>query len=83
MGDLIRAARRNAAQLLFERRYGVQTSGRRYLEEFDQAGDERVYYVAANWLTLRRSLHQRDIRADDVFIDLGSGMGRMVLEAAR
>ena len=25
----------------------------------------------------------REIRPDDVFIDLGSGMGRMVLEAAR
>jgi SAM-dependent methyltransferase len=83
VGDLLRAARRNVGQLLFERRYRVHTAGRKYLDEFDAADDERVYYVAANWLTLRRLLRRSEIHPDDVFIDLGSGMGRMVLEAAR
>jgi len=83
VGDLPRAARRNVGQLLFERRYRVHTAGRKYLDEFNAADDERVYYVAANWLTLRRLLRRSKIRPDDVFIDLGSGMGRMVLEAAR
>lgn len=74
--------RRTAAHLLFERRYGVRTSEVVGLEEFGLAGDERVYYVAATWNSLRRTLPRREVGGDDVFIDLGSGMGRMVLEAA-
>jgi 16S rRNA G966 N2-methylase RsmD len=78
-----RRAREKTAHLLFEGRYGVDTAGRTYLHSFDLHSDERVYYVPANWLTLRRVLRPRDVSNSDVFIDLGSGKGRMVLEAAR
>lgn len=74
--------RRTSVQLLFERRYGVRTSDVVGLEEFGLARHDRVYYSAANWQTLRRTLPRRDVGEHDVFIDLGSGMGRMVLEAA-
>ncbi|MFJ2028472.1 methyltransferase domain-containing protein [Streptosporangium sp. NPDC087985] len=74
--------RRTTGQLLFERRYGVRTSEVVGLEEFGLARQDRVYYSAANWQTLRRALPRRDVGEHDVFIDLGSGMGRMVLEAA-
>ncbi|WP_433250288.1 methyltransferase domain-containing protein [Streptosporangium sp. CA-135522] len=74
--------RRTTGQLLFERRYGVRTSEVVSLEEFGLARHDRVYYSAANWRTLRRTLPRRDVGEHDVFIDLGSGMGRMVLEAA-
>lgn len=83
MSNLLPAVRRNIGELLFERRYGTQTNGRWNFDEFNVAGDERVYYIASNWLTLRRVLSQRDVSRDDVFLDLGAGMGRMVLEAAR
>ena len=42
-----------------------------------------MYYIASNWRTLRRALRRYEIGPDDVFIDIGSGMGRMVLEASR
>ncbi|MEV8637381.1 methyltransferase domain-containing protein [Streptosporangium sp. NPDC051023] len=74
--------RRGAVRLIFERRYGVRTSDVVSLEEFGLANDERVYYSAANWQTLRRTLPREDVGENDVFVDLGSGMGRMVLEAA-
>ncbi|MGV9777654.1 methyltransferase domain-containing protein [Streptosporangium sp. NPDC003464] len=74
--------RRSSVQLLFERRYGVRTAEVVSLDEFGLGHQERVYYSAANWQTLRRTLPLRDVGEHDVFIDLGSGMGRMVLEAA-
>ena len=80
---LYRWIRRNVSELLFDRRYGVHTSGRVDLTELGLAHDERVYYIASNWRTLGRALQRYDIRPDDVFIDVGSGMGRMVIEASR
>ncbi|MFD0885342.1 methyltransferase domain-containing protein [Streptosporangium algeriense] len=77
-----RALRRGAVRLVFERRYGVRTSDIVSLEEFGLAHEERVYYSAANWQTLRRTLPRDAVGENDVFVDLGSGMGRMVLEAA-
>jgi len=78
-----RWVRRHAGDLLFERRYSIHTSGRIDLEDLGLADDERVYYIAANWGTLRRSLRGLHIGPEDVFVDIGSGLGRMVLEAAR
>ncbi|PZG42315.1 hypothetical protein C1I98_19975 [Spongiactinospora gelatinilytica] len=74
--------RRTAAKLLFEWRYGVHTSEFVHLEELGLAHRDRAYYSPANWMTLRRTLARREVGPDDVFLDLGSGMGRMVLEAA-
>jgi hypothetical protein len=74
--------RRLIGESLFERRYGVRTTGRVDLDELGLAGADRVYYIPASWLTLRRALPRREVGEQDVFIDLGSGMGRMVLEAA-
>lgn len=74
--------RRNAGQLLFERRYGVRTAGKIMLDELGLAAEDRVYYSPANWRTLRRSLRRNEISDSDVFVDFGSGMGRMVIEAA-
>ncbi|MEU0518223.1 methyltransferase domain-containing protein [Streptosporangium sp. NPDC006007] len=71
-----------AVRLLFERRYGVRTSDTVSLARLGLAGEERVDYVAASWRLLRRTLPRRAVGESDVFIDLGSGMGRMVLEAA-
>jgi hypothetical protein len=74
--------RSTAGHLLFERRYGVRTAGKILLDEFGLAAEDRVYYIPANWRTLRKTLQRDEVGPDDVFIDLGSGMGRMVLEAA-
>ncbi|MEO3853623.1 methyltransferase domain-containing protein [Acrocarpospora sp. B8E8] len=78
----VRRVRQRVSHLVFDRRYGVETSEFALLDQFGLAHHERVYYSPANWGTLRRTLPAREVGADDVFIDLGSGKARMVLEAA-
>ncbi|MET0233822.1 MAG: class I SAM-dependent methyltransferase [Kibdelosporangium sp.] len=75
--------RRTIGQLAYERRYGVRTAELIELDELGIAEAGRGYYVAASWRTLRRTLSRKEITSKDVFVDFGSGMGRMVLEAAR
>jgi SAM-dependent methyltransferase len=75
--------RRTIGQLAYERRYGVRTAELIELDELGIAKEGRGYYVAASWRTLRRTLSRKEITRKDVFVDFGSGMGRMVLEAAR
>lgn len=74
--------RRALRTALFDRRYGVETE-----EEVSQA-DAGVRdplstrYQPAGVLNLRRSLPRRTVSSSDVFVDLGSGKGRVVLQAA-
>lgn len=75
--------RRSLGQLAYEKRYGVRTADLIELDKLGIAGEGRGYYVAASWRTLRRTLPRKAITPRDVFVDFGSGMGRMVLEAAR
>ncbi len=85
MGGLpmrLRSLRRRFARLLYDRRYGVSTADFADLADFGLDHPERVYYSPAHWGTLRRALPARDVAGDDVFLDLGAGKGRMVLEAA-
>jgi SAM-dependent methyltransferase len=44
---------------------------------------DRFGYEAGGWLDLRRILRPEDVSSDSVFLDLGSGKGRIVLLAAR
>jgi SAM-dependent methyltransferase len=47
-------------------------------------GDEsRVGHEPSPWFILRRILRRDEVGPEDVFLDLGAGMGRVVLEAAR
>src|SRR5947199_8350478 len=80
---VFRWARRRAGSVMFERRYGVRTGGRIDLDDYGLAAADRSYYIASNWRNLRVVFRGQRIAVDDVFLDLGSGMGRMVLEAAR
>jgi Predicted O-methyltransferase len=77
--SVVSAVRRYAGELLYERRYHVRTSGRLILADHDA---ESICYIAVNWRQLRRVLPANSVTTGDVFIDLGSGMGRAVLEAA-
>lgn len=78
----VRAVRGHVARLLYDRRYGVSTADFADLAEFGLDHPERVYYSPAHWGTLRRALPPGEVGEDDVFLDLGSGKGRMALEAA-
>lgn len=73
---------RDAGTRLLERRHGIETAGRVELEELGLAGKDRVYYKPSEWLTLPRILPKREVAESDVFIDLGSGLGRVVFQAA-
>jgi precorrin-6B methylase 2 len=52
------------------------------LVELDLAGADRTDFKPAGWSILPRILPAREVAEDDVFIDYGSGMGRVVYEAA-
>ncbi|MGW3351949.1 class I SAM-dependent methyltransferase [Nonomuraea rubra] len=78
----LRSVRRRLARLLYDQRYGVRTADFADLTEFGLDHPERVYYSPAHWGTLRRALPVGDVGGQDVFLDLGAGKGRMVLEAA-
>ena len=80
----LRLLRSAVARATYERRLGgVQTDGAVLLEDLGQAAPERVEYRPSPWRELRNVLPASEVRPDDVFLDLGCGMGRVVLLAAR
>lgn len=72
-----------ATDLLFDRRYGVRTAGQIEPGQLRLDGHGCQGYRPAGWLSLRRILPPREVTDHDVFVDFGSGMGRVVLQAAR
>ena len=74
--------RRQVALLIFERRHGIKTSAEISLEELGLAHPDRLHYRPSEWRTLRRILRTDEVGPGDVFVDFGSGMGRVLLEAA-
>jgi len=76
------AARRAITGALFERRYGVTTAGARSREELGFSDEEYNRYLPAGLTSLRRILRKKEVGPDDVLVDFGSGMGRVVLQAA-
>jgi hypothetical protein len=75
-------ARSRAAQLVFERDLIARTDAYVPLDD-DLAAPGRHVHHASSWLQLRRALRGAAITTDDVLVDFGSGMGRMVYVAAR
>lgn len=71
-----------STRLLFERRLQAQTDGTIELADLGLPSEHRVHYLPSPWLTLPRVFRRSDINRDDVFIDFGCGMGRIVIEAA-
>jgi SAM-dependent methyltransferase len=76
----IASAKHWVSDLVYERRYGVRTSGRLILDKHDA---ENVCSTPMNWRQLRRALPSNSVTAQDVFLDIGSGKGRAVLVAAK
>jgi SAM-dependent methyltransferase len=75
--------RRLLTSALLERRLGIETARWTPLTELGLAHPERVSYEPSAWSTLRRILPPASVTHDDVFLDFGSGMGRVVFQAAR
>jgi len=67
-----------------ERRYGMETSGNISPEELGfPTGDQYRggLYRPSSWSVLRHVFKQLRASGDDVFVDYGSGMGRVVIIA--
>jgi SAM-dependent methyltransferase len=71
---------RAAASRLLERALGVQTRG--VIWQKDEGYAYGLYRPTA-WLTLHELFRRLDVSERDVFLDVGSGMGRVLLVAAR
>ena len=75
----LRRFRRRTLNFFFER--GLETSGREF--ELEHFHSEWTHYGPSGWFYLRRALRKRDVGPTDVFVDFGSGKGRVVFQAAR
>lgn len=65
-----------------ERRSGIRTEASISPEELGISPENQERYKPSQWSALRRILPLDDVDADDVFLDFGSGMGRVVYQAA-
>jgi SAM-dependent methyltransferase len=66
-----------------ERRLGVQTAGTVGAEALGYTDEETHPYQPAEWRALARAFPRGMVSETDVFVDLGSGMGRAVLMATQ
>jgi predicted RNA methylase len=66
---------------LFDKRYGLDTADFPDLE-LDPPHPDQIAYQPLGFLRLRRLLPRREVGPSDVFLDLGSGKGRAVIQAA-
>ena len=71
------------ARTLFEQRLELDSSEFVGAADLGLQNDEYQFYVPSQWLTLRTALWARNPSPEDVFIDIGSGKGRVVIQAAR
>jgi 16S rRNA G966 N2-methylase RsmD len=74
--------RERVGRAIFASGADLRTEGVIPLEELNLASPDRVGYKPAELSILPRILSARHVSSDDVFIDCGSGMGRIVYEAA-
>ena len=77
-----RATKRRFERLAFERGL-VDTGERVELSEFGLEDPERVDYDASSWSYLRRAMRRCEVGSADVFVDFGSGKGRVLWQACQ
>lgn len=82
LARLYRRALTVGSRLAFERG-PFDTAIRVPLDELGLGDPDREAYEPSGWLFLRRALPPREVRPEDVFLDYGSGLGRVVYLAAR
>lgn len=86
MRNRYRAVRRSIKGGLsasLERSRNIETRQVVKLSTLGVDAPHRMGYEPSRWNDLRRVLRRGDVAPGDVFLDLGSGMGRLVLLAAR
>ena len=77
----MRPYQQRLATRLFDRR--IESGRPITVHELGASNPDQIDYVASGWFFLRRGLHGWDVSPDDVFVDFGSGKGRIVYQAAR
>lgn len=86
LSPLYAAIEHRRQRLLFDRRYGLPdaaSSRRVRLSDFGHDAPGRRDYSGSSSDILRRILRNTDVGPDDVFVDIGCGMGRVAIAAAR
>ena len=78
-----KSLRRRVMRRVFERGELEDTYGVVMLDEFGVAHPDRRHYEPSGWRQLARALSKREIGPGDVFLDYGSGKGRIVYQAAQ
>jgi SAM-dependent methyltransferase len=74
----------NAPERIFDRWVGASTRGLIVKDgSVFNDGGENVFYLGSQWLPVRRALRDLDPGPADVFVDLGSGKGKVLLIAGR
>jgi SAM-dependent methyltransferase len=79
MRRAVAGARAQASRAL-DRGLGVETRGLAWQRD---TGYAYGLYRPTSWLVLHRLFGRLEVSEDDVFLDVGSGMGRVLLMAAR
>lgn len=74
---------REALSRAIEKHHGIETSRTVELEALGLDSYQRRGHKPSEWTVLPRILPKREVGAHDVFIDFGSGLGRVVFQAAR
>jgi hypothetical protein len=74
--------RHTSGTVMFDRRYGVHTEEHVEVADLHVASPDAVGYIPCNQHLLPLVLPRREVTTDDVLLDAGSGMGRVVLQAA-
>ena len=78
-----RLVRRIVVGQVVDRRQGVDTAAEVNLAQLGFSASEWLGYEASGWRVLPRILPPGEVTEDDVFLDLGSGKGRVLFQAAR
>jgi hypothetical protein len=82
VGPVYAPARDRLAKGIFAPGADLVTSGYLSPAELDVAAPDRRGYKAVGWSLLPRILRVREVSVDDTFVDYGSGMGRILYQAA-
>src|ERR1700761_7753460 len=81
---LVTAFPGTAQSYMFDRLLGVSTrEAIRPADSSEAIGYDNMPYTVSAWLPVRRALKNLKPGADDVFADLGSGKGKVLLIAGR
>ena len=80
--SLMRTTRRGLVWLFYERRLGVTTTGSKATVAVKTDG-EQVGYSPSRWRLLKSVLRDPPVGPEDVFLDLGAGLGRVLVQASQ